>query len=262
MRYRITVVLSGAVLTLAGLIAGGTTGAGAAPRMPSITAGPPNTVTAIPTGTVPASPGPTETCPPVLPVYGAPSAVTATSVTISYTIFVGRPCGYDPPITVSFFASEQDASQWRNPVTSVESGWERSGTIIVTGLTPDTTYWFRFSSRGARDLYAFTSVRTAPSPDCDATLRIDSSWSSGFVATVTVRNTGSQTLDTWRVWWRWPGDQRIQSLWNGVSHGSDADVAIGNTPYNATLPPGGSTTFGMLVGSSTQPGTLVLTCDH
>jgi cellulose binding protein with CBM2 domain len=39
-------------------------------------------------------------------------------------------------------------------------------------------------------------------PGCAATMRIDSEWGGGFVATVTVRNVSTAALDGWRVSWR------------------------------------------------------------
>lgn len=242
MLYRFSVALGGVILALAGLVTGGVSGAGA-----SLAAGPSPT------------PAPPMTCPPVLPVTGAASAVTATSVTISYSIFIGPPCGYNPPVTVTLFASHEDAEQWRNPVAEAVSGPERSGKVTIDGLTPDTAYWFRFGADGRRDPYVLASVRTTPVPVCAATVHIDSAWSGGFVATVTVRNVVDETLDTWRVSWRWAGDERIVALWNGALEGGSTDVTVKNAPYNATLPPNGSTTFGMLVASS-APGGIAPTC--
>lgn len=250
MLHRFGVVLAGTALTLAGLVAGGVSSAGASPVTPAIAASPSLTPT----------PMPTLTCPPVLPLSGAVSAVTATSVTISYSIYLSPPCGYNPPVTVTLFASREDAQQWQNPVAEETSGPERHGTATVDGLTPDTAYWFRFSADGRRDPYVIASVRTAPLPVCAAVAVIDNEWSGGFVATVTVRNVGNETLDGWRVFWRWSGDQRFLAVWNGVVEGSGADVTIRNASYNRTLAPGGSTTFGMLVAASAPPGGIALTC--
>lgn len=251
MRYRFGAVLASAGLTLAGLVAAGVGSAGASLVTPSSTASP----------SVPPTPAPTlMTCPPVLPVSGGVSAVTDTSVTISYAIFLGPPCGYNPPVTVTLFASREDAQQWQSPVAEAVSGPERSGRVTIDGLTPDTAYWFRFSADGRRDPYVIASARTAPLPVCAATAMVGNEWSGGFVATVTVRNVGDETLDGWRVSWRWPGDERFLAVWNGVVEGSGADVTIRNASYNGTLAPGGSTTFGMLVAGSLPPGGIAPTC--
>ncbi|MGK5683680.1 cellulose binding domain-containing protein [Actinoplanes sp. URMC 104] len=227
---------------------------GAAAALALLVAGPGPAATPAPT--------PTPACPPALPVSGIPSAVTATSVTISYSILMAPPCGYDPPITVTLFAAAEDARQWQNPVAEAVSGPERYGKVALDGLTPDTTYWFRFSAGDVRDPYATGSVRTAALPVCTATATIGNAWAGGFVATITVRNVNAEPLDAWRVSWRWAGDERLQTLWNGVAEQDGAAVTVRNASYNGAVPPGGSATFGMLVATGTPPGDFVLACDR
>jgi cellulase/cellobiase CelA1 len=250
MLYRFSVVLTGAAVALTGLVAGGVGSAGASPGTLSTTASPSLTP----------NPTPTMVCPPALPISATGSTATATSVTIGYWMILSPPCGYNPPVTVTAFASREDAQQWQNPVAEAVSGPERSGKVTVTGLTADTVYWFRFSADGHRDPYVITSVRTAPTQVCAATAAIDRGWSGGFVATVTVRNAGNETLDGWRVFWQWSGDERILAVWSAVVESTGADVTVRNAPYNGTLAPGGSTTFGMLVSGNIPDGGLVLTC--
>ncbi|GIF23742.1 cellulase/cellobiase CelA1 [Actinoplanes tereljensis] len=241
MSHRFSVLLAGAALTLAGVAAA--TPATAAPSLDP-------------------TPAPTLTCPPALPISGRATAVTTTSVTISYSMILTPPCGYNPPVTVTLFASQADAQQWLNPVAEAVSGPERNGQVTLDGLAPGTEYWLRFSADGKHDPYLFPSVRTAAVPVCAATAQIGSTWSGGFVATVTVRNVAAEALTGWRVSWRWAGDERIQTMWNAVPLDSTTGVTVGNASYNATLPPGGSTTFGMLVATSTPTGDLTLTCDR
>jgi chitodextrinase len=247
MSYRLGVSLAGAVLAVGGLVVAGGMGSAVAS---------PGTLLTTPTP----SPTPTVACPPALPITGMVSAVTATSVTISYSMLLSPPCGYDPPIIVTLFASRSDAQQWLDPVAEAVSGPERNGTVTIDGLTPDTTYWYRFSASDTRDPYLISPVQTAPLSSCAATFVIDNRWSGGFAATVSVRNTGTEALDGWRVSWRWPGDQRIGALWNGVAESSGADVTVRNASYNASLAAGGATSFGMLVWGGTAPGGITLTC--
>ncbi|MFK4244640.1 cellulose binding domain-containing protein [Micromonospora chokoriensis] len=182
-------------------------------------------------------------------------------MTISYSIFFRPPCGYDPPMTVSLFATREDAQQWRSPVAVAVSGPERNGTVTIDRLTPDTEYWYRFTDvEGRRDPYVIASARTAPLTACRATATIDARWGSGFVATVTVRNTGSEPLDRWRVSWRWSGDERVQSVWGGVAETVGVDVTVRNASYNGTLALDGVTTFGLLATASSVPDGLTLSC--
>ncbi|WP_410816953.1 cellulose binding domain-containing protein [Micromonospora sp. 050-3] len=207
------------------------------------------------------TPSPTLTCPPALPITASVASVTTTSVTISYSIFFRPPCGYDPPMTITLFASREDAQQWRTPVAEAVSGPERSGTVTIGGLTPDTEYWYRFSDPdGKRDPYMIWPARTASLTSCRATATIDARWGSGFVATVTVRNTGTLPLDRWRVSWRWSGDERVQAAWGGVAETAGADVTVTNASYNGTLALDGTTTFGLLVTTSAVPDGLTLGC--
>ncbi|GIM90791.1 cellulose binding domain-containing protein [Paractinoplanes toevensis] len=239
MLVRIGVVLGGVALSLAGLV-------GSAVASPSTAAADP-------------TPGPTLTCPPALPVGGSVTAVTARSLSVSYSMLLTPPCGYNPPVTVTLFATSEDARQWLNPVAEAVSGPERNGTVTIAGLTPDTAYWFRFSADGRRDPYVIGTGRTAALAACTATVTIDSAWGGGFVATVAVRNVGAETLGSWYVSWRWAGGEQIVSVWNGVAQDGNTDVTIHNASYNGTLPPGGSTTFGMLVAAG-SPATITPTC--
>ncbi|MBQ1047394.1 cellulose binding domain-containing protein [Micromonospora sp. C51] len=254
----------GVVLTAVTLAAvAGVTAAGAADTPTAPTPVPLWTPSPSPTPSLTPTPTPTVACPPALPISGMVTGVTATSVTISYSLmFSGPPCGYDLPMTVLLFTSRDDAAKWQNPVAEAITGLERNGQVTLDGLTPDTEYWFRFSDVEARrDPYVIGGpARTEPLSPCGATATIDARWGSGFVATVTVRNTGSESLDGWLVRWRWSGDEQIQSVWGGVPDNSAADVTVRNAPYNGTVAPGGTTTFGLLASASTVPEGITLTC--
>lgn len=206
------------------------------------------------------TPTPTFACPPALPVTGQVTGATTTSVTITYWMVLSPPCGYDPPLVVSFFASREDATAWRDPVAEAVTGPERSGKVTVDGLTSGTEYWFRFGdTKGVRDPYVIGGPARTLSL-CSATATIDSRWGSGFVATVTVRNDGAEPVPGWLVSWRWSGDERIQSIWGGVAEGSGQDAVVHNASWNGTLAPGASTTFGLLVAASATPATITPVC--
>ncbi|MEU4400698.1 cellulose binding domain-containing protein [Micromonospora orduensis] len=219
---------------------------------------------ATPTPTPSATPTPTPTiaCPPALPITANLTGATATSLTISYSIFFRPPCGYDTPMTVHLYTSRDDAVKWLNPVAEAVSGPERNGTVTIDRLTPDTEYWYRFSDvEGRRDPYVIGGpARTLAQSTCRATATIDARWGTGFVATATVRNTATEPIDAWRVSWRWSGDERVQTVWGGVAETTGADVTVRNAPYNGTLAPGAATTFGLLVSTSAVPDGLTLTC--
>jgi hypothetical protein len=99
---------------------------------------------------------------------------------------------------------------------------------------------------------------------CGATAHIDSQWGSGSsggqIITVTVGNTSTTTATRWAVAWTLAAYQRVISAWNATVSASGAAATAVNTPYNGTLGPGASTTFGIqLAGTAPTP---VLSCTN
>lgn len=78
---------------------------------------------------------------------------------------------------------------------------------------------------------------------------IDSSWSSGYQATVTLTNNTSTPTSSWSATFTLPQGQSISSLWNGVYSASNQTVTVQNPTWigGNVIPAGGSTTFGMIV---------------
>jgi glucuronoarabinoxylan endo-1,4-beta-xylanase len=94
---------------------------------------------------------------------------------------------------------------------------------------------------------ATSSQPSTPPPGgngCAAAYTVTNSWSGGYQADVTVRNTGASTLNGWTVRMTLAAGQSISSLWNGSNTGSSGAITVRNAAYNATIAPGGSTSFG------------------
>jgi cellulase/cellobiase CelA1 len=79
---------------------------------------------------------------------------------------------------------------------------------------------------------------------CQVTYTTQSQWTGGFVASVTIANSGSSAINGWTLAFTFPGDQKITDAWNGVASQSGENVTIANESYNATIPAGGSTSLG------------------
>ncbi|HVV19335.1 MAG TPA: endo-1,4-beta-xylanase [Pseudonocardiaceae bacterium] len=71
-----------------------------------------------------------------------------------------------------------------------------------------------------------------------------SEWAGGFVANVTIDNTGTAAMSGWRLTFTFPGDQKITNAWNATVTQSGAAVTAVNANYNATIGPGGSASLG------------------
>lgn len=117
MPYRSGLLPGSAALALAGVIAG---------------AGPSSA------STVPA-PTSTPACPPVLPLSATASAVTATSVTLSYAMFLTPPCGYVQALwNAAAHGDQVTVGNTPYNATGAAGGTTTFGMVVVAGGAPGT----------------------------------------------------------------------------------------------------------------------------
>ena len=90
-------------------------------------------------------------------------------------------------------------------------------------------------------LAATTSARAAAG--CRVTYTVTNQWQGGFGANVTVDNLGEE-VNGWRLGWSFAAGQTVSQLWGGTVSQSGAQVTVTNAAYNASLPTGGSASFG------------------
>ncbi|MEW9549906.1 lytic polysaccharide monooxygenase [Nonomuraea sp. NPDC050783] len=109
-----------------------------------------------------------------------------------------------------------------------------------------------------------TSTSTPPVPDgaCTATWKAtNTGWAGHFQGEVTVKNTGTSSLNGWTVSWTYSGGQGFDgSPWNGVLSGQPPNVKVKNQSYNGQLSAGASTTFGFNATGSVPNPAPTLTC--
>lgn len=119
-----------------------------------------------------------------------------------------------------------------------------SNTVTVTGGTG-----------GPSSPAASPSSSSPPPPvlSCRATFTNTSVWSSGFVADVTVTNTGTTPITDWVITFSFGGDQRIGQSWNAVFSQTGAAVTLTHASWNRVIPPGGSVTVGLYGTRSALP---------
>jgi hypothetical protein len=104
-----------------------------------------------------------------------------------------------------------------------------------------------------------TPTSSSPAGACSGTYSVVSSWPGGFQGQVVVKNTGSGTLNGWKLGWTYPGDQKISSLWNGTYTQSGAAVTVSNASYDASIAPGGTVTVGFtgtFTSNDTAPASI------
>ncbi|WP_424531663.1 lytic polysaccharide monooxygenase auxiliary activity family 9 protein [Sphaerisporangium viridialbum] len=91
---------------------------------------------------------------------------------------------------------------------------------------------------------------TPPPTSCTATVTLENSWSGGFQASATIKNTGSAPINNWYIQWTMPIGTTITQAWNGTSMQSGPTGMIHAATWNATLAPGASATAGFLASTT------------
>ncbi|MGW2717435.1 cellulose binding domain-containing protein [Streptomyces sp. NPDC001492] len=95
-----------------------------------------------------------------------------------------------------------------------------------------------------------TTQSSAPDPGksasatCKAAYHLDSQWTDGFQATVTV--TTVDALDTWRVAWSFRDGQKVGQMWDASVAQNGSRVTATAADYNKAVPADGKITFGFL----------------
>ena len=93
---------------------------------------------------------------------------------------------------------------------------------------------------------ATTAAPTTPTVgtlSCTFGYTVSNQWGNGFVAEVRV-TAGSAPVNGWTLRFTFPGDQAITNAWNASVTQSGGQVSAVNQDYNASIPAGGSATFG------------------
>ena len=139
-----------------------------------------------------------------------------------------------------------------------------TNTVNLTGLTASTQYQVYVRARdGAGNLSnpsATTTFTTLAGTGgtCSASFRIvGSPWPTGFQGEVTIRNTGTTTINGWTITWSFPNGQIISNLWNGTYTQSGAVVTVRDLGWNATIAPNGTVVIGFNAsrGATNNPPT-------
>ncbi|MFD2357470.1 cellulose binding domain-containing protein [Nonomuraea ferruginea] len=117
-------------------------------------------------------------------------------------------------------------------LTSVQAGFEPW--VGGAGLAVNS---FAVTTSGGQD--------PQPGGSCQATATTQGQWATGYVVQpVTVVNRGSSPISGWRVTFTLPAGHAITGSWGAQFSTSGQTVTVTNFPYNGSLAPGASTTFG------------------
>ena len=113
-----------------------------------------------------------------------------------------------------------------------------------TGLAASTTYYYKVvavdgagSSPASAQVGAKTTAATSGFA-CHVGYSITNQWAGGFQAAVTIGNTGSVGITSWRLTWTFANGQTFTQFWNGAATQSGANVTVNNLSYNGAIPAG------------------------
>lgn len=82
-------------------------------------------------------------------------------------------------------------------------------------------------------LYAFSGIAAAQT--CPVTFNIVNSWSGGFQAGITIKNTGTTAINGWTVTWTFPGTQTISQLWGGNVTSQGETITVTNLSWDGSI---------------------------
>ena len=141
--------------------------------------------------------------------------------------------------TLTYSATGLPAGLSINSSTGLISGTPTTaGTSSVTVTATDTT-----GASGSAS-FSWTISSSGGGASCTVSYTTQSQWTGGFVAQVTITNSGTSAINGWTLAFTFPGDQKITDAWNGVESQSGENVSIANESYNATIAAGGNTSLG------------------
>jgi hypothetical protein len=150
---------------------------------------------------------------------------------------------------------------------AVSEQWgETPGTSFTAGnLNPGSRYTVNVLARDAAGAVSWSSppltITTAgpASSSCAVRLSDVNDWSSGFVGSIDVTNTGTQPLEGWTLAFDWPTNrQKVNSGWNGTWTQNGTTVTVTGSPRiepNATVAVG---FVGGYTGPNIPPGVFTL----
>jgi poly(hydroxyalkanoate) depolymerase family esterase len=121
------------------------------------------------------------------------------------------------------------------------------------------------SGMGARAITFFGLDSGGPDPQpqpggCRVKVTTNA-WNTGLTASVTITNTGTSTVNGWKLGFTLPSGQSITNGWGATYTPASGPVTAANVSYNGTLAPNASVSIGYQAthtGNSAAPGAFTL----
>ena len=199
---------------------------------------------------------------------GAPGQPTAsglsssTSSNTSGTATVSWPASVPGTNPVADYQVYQEGSGGSSTLAGTTSGTS----LTLTGLTIGVSYTYNVvavDSQGNSSLPSPPVTFTVPPPansSCAVHYAVNSSWSGGFNATITMTDKGSTAISPWQLTFSFPAGESVQGGWDGTWTQSGQAVTVTAESWNSTIAAsGGSVSIGFNgtdTGQDTAPTVL------
>jgi serine/threonine protein kinase len=153
------------------------------------------------------------------------------------------------PGRVQVHALASSTANWpASSPTLVTPGATSSATLGSISLPASSTPYPSPASHPPSPTSQPPGVSPTPTPApvirCSVRYRISSQWQSGFVASITISNTGSTTIQGWTLTFSFGAGQRVSDGWNGQFQQNGSQVNVTNDSSDAVIAPGASVTPG------------------
>ncbi|NUS16031.1 MAG: glycosyl hydrolase family 5 [Streptomyces sp.] len=152
-------------------------------------------------------------------------------------------------------------------LTSVQAGfepWQNGAGLAVTSFSSSVNTGGSTTnggtSSGTSSGTTSGSTGGTGSSACKVTYSTQT-WTGGFTANVTIANTGSNAISSWKLGFTLPSGQTVTSAWNATISPTSGAVTATNVAYNGSIPAGGSQSFGFQgtsSGSTASPSGFTL----
>lgn len=144
-----------------------------------------------------------------------------------------------------------------------------------TGMAAVAIHFFGLDSGGSSSPPPSTPPSTTPSTPpsspstppsspppggCKVTDTVNA-WNTGLTEQITIANNGTTAVNGWKLAFTLASGQTITSAWNATVTPASGAVSATNLSYNASIPAGGSTSFGFQAnhtGNTAAPGAFTL----
>jgi endoglucanase len=176
---------------------------------------------------------------PTVPV--APSALTAKPVSAT-EIDLSWTASASTGVTYNVYGSTTPGG-----TGSLLGSGNASTTFQATGLKASTTYYFtvRAVSSGLISSASNSASATTPAPTqvaCHVAYNASDDWGTGFVAAISITNTGTAALTSWKLAWTYSGNQQVTQSWDGSFTQTGEALTLTNASYNGTIAPNATST--------------------